>query len=180
MVNKWTGGTQVGDSVVMATAFSAGKKDKNNKFSGIVLGDMKTMFNNQQFKNTGLFGLLNDKITFSLTDDGVASFGKLAGKFVDSNNLEELNNVLNGDATIGAIQLGGSSNVFYDKIRSTPMFDIDNGLLDMVDNSSGKGLVISALGKYPSTTERSGEISTPFLEFKNGRGAASLLNFSTD
>lgn len=179
MVNEWTGGTQVGDSVVMATAFSAGKKDKNNKFSGIVLGDMKTMFNNQH-KNTGLFGLLNDKITFSLTDDGVASFGKLAGKFVDSNNLEELNNVLNGDATIGAIQLGGSSNVFYDKIRSTPMFDIDNGLLDMVDNSSGKGLVVSALGKYPSTTERSGEISTPFLEFKNGRGAASLLNFSTD
>lgn len=178
MVNKWTGGTEVGDSTIMATAFSAGRKDKNNKFSGIILGDLEEMLATK-LKNTGLFGLLDNKITFSLTDDGVASFGKVAGKFAE--NATQLEEILNGDKTVGAIQLGGTSNWLRDKERSTVMFDIDNGLLDMVDAITGKGLVLSSLGKYnDNTAARAADTKVPFLQFKNGIGNVPLLNFTDD
>jgi hypothetical protein len=42
MVNEWSGGAQIGDNFIMATALGAGKKDPTtNTFSGIIIGDLK-------------------------------------------------------------------------------------------------------------------------------------------
>lgn len=156
MVNDWTGGAQVGDNFIMATALGAGKKDpETNTFSGIIIGDLKEAIQGQteeestskySKKNTGLFGISAGTVSFSLTDDGIATFGKKENS--------------------GWAEFGGTTNTLHDKHGL--LLDIDNGILNLVHEN--KGLYLSKFG----TNDKNEEL--PFMQFKaNG---TNLINFS--
>lgn len=158
MVNEWSGGAQIGDNFIMATALGAGKKDPTtNTFSGIIIGDLKQAISTADGEesstcydkiNTGLFGISKGVISFSLTDDGIATFGQM-----DSS---------------GRAEFGGDTNVLIDKSQNT-LLDIDNGIMNFVDN--GIGLTISKF-----STDGTNEL--PYLRFEDN--GTSLIDFSKD
>lgn len=75
LLNNWDETVSVDEEggTVMAPMIGAGKKNANNQFSGVLMGDVKKA--NNDVALTGLYGYQNGIQTFSLTEDGKAKFG---------------------------------------------------------------------------------------------------------
>lgn len=76
LLNSWDGDLSIDEEngTVMAPMIGAGKKNTNNQFSGVLMGDVKAKVDNS-VALTGLYGYQNGIQTFSLTEDGKAKFG---------------------------------------------------------------------------------------------------------
>lgn len=93
MINKWNGKDLVLDeenSVILSNMIGAGSKNDQNQFSGVLMGDWngQSSANSSLNTYTGLFGFNSGELSYSLTDDGKATFGKsTAGQIIiDGNN----------------------------------------------------------------------------------------------
>lgn len=162
VLNEWDGSltTDEGNGTIMGTMIGAGRKNEDNTFSGILMGDVKdagdisegncipvsnlseedfykdtyyykldngtpvqayTYDKNQQYYTlrvaTGLYGFQNGEISFSLKDNGIATFGK-------SNR--------------GQIIIDGNQSTIMSKDYSINgngmMLDLDDGILSIRDN----------------------------------------------
>lgn len=80
LLNSWDGDLSIDEEngTVMAPMIGAGKKNTNNQFSGVLMGDVKAKVDNS-VALTGLYGYQNGIQTFSLTENGKASFGASGG-----------------------------------------------------------------------------------------------------
>jgi hypothetical protein len=84
-LNNWNGQVEVGDKTIMSAMLGAGKKnEEDNTFSGIIIGDLTSNIENaaeddgvKTSTGVGLYGLSKGIVSFSLTETGVATFGKL-------------------------------------------------------------------------------------------------------
>ena len=79
-VNAWDGKTlqlNEDEGEILASRIGAGRKDSNNQFSGVLLGDWqgKVNANTETFKHTGLYGFRNGMMSFGFKDDGTAFIG---------------------------------------------------------------------------------------------------------
>lgn len=162
VLNEWDGSltTDEGNGTIMGTMIGAGRKNDDNTFSGILMGDVKdagdmsegncipvanlseedfykdtyyykldngtpiqayTYDKDQQYYTlrvaTGLYGFQNGEISFSLKDNGIATFGK---------------------STRGQIIIDGNQSTITSKGYSTDgngmMLDLDDGILSIRDN----------------------------------------------
>ena len=91
MLNNWNGKDITTDNdtgTIMASAISAGKKESDNTFSGIVIGDWSRSDADASIKSqTGAYGFHHGSMSYALKEDGTAFFGK-AGKgriYLDGN-----------------------------------------------------------------------------------------------
>ena len=80
-VNKWDGNSLVlneVDSTIHSAAISAGKKNSDNTFSGVMMGNWEGKLGNESSisKHTGIYGFDKGVMAYALTDDGKAFFGK--------------------------------------------------------------------------------------------------------
>ena len=79
-LNQWNGRDIFTDSnsgVIVANGLAAGKKEQNNTFTGVVLGDWsRTDTDKDLTKNTGVYGLYKGAVSYALMDDGTAFFGQ--------------------------------------------------------------------------------------------------------
>ena len=79
-LNQWNGKEIVTNKdlgIIQANGFSAGKKESDNTFTGVVLGDWsKDVADSFITKQTGIFGFNHGAISYALKDDGTAFFGK--------------------------------------------------------------------------------------------------------
>lgn len=75
LLNAWDESVSIDEEggTIMAPMIGAGKKNTNNQFSGVLMGDVKKA--NNDISLTGLYGYQNGIQTFSLTENGKASFG---------------------------------------------------------------------------------------------------------
>lgn len=75
LLNNWDETVSIDEEggTIMAPMIGAGKKNANNQFSGVLMGDVKKV--NNDITLTGLYGYQNGIQTFSLTEDGKAKFG---------------------------------------------------------------------------------------------------------
>lgn len=75
LLNNWDETVSIDEEggTVMAPMIGAGKKNTNNQFSGVLMGDVKKA--NNDVALTGLYGYQNGIQTFSLTENGKAKFG---------------------------------------------------------------------------------------------------------
>ena len=72
--NNWSGKVELdSDLFVGAPILMAGSKDINNRFSGIVLGDVGQAINNL---STGLYGFDKGEVAYAFKTDGTAYLGK--------------------------------------------------------------------------------------------------------
>lgn len=79
MVNKWDGALKVDEknNAILAAKFVAGRKESNNTFTGVMMGDWGTENAEQSIiNNTGIFGFHQGEQSFGFKDDGTAFIGK--------------------------------------------------------------------------------------------------------
>jgi hypothetical protein len=60
MLNSWDGSLTIDEEngTILATMLGAGKKDSNNKFSGVLIGDLQDGTDNMNTTSlTGVYGL---------------------------------------------------------------------------------------------------------------------------
>lgn len=77
-LNEWSGSTKIDDNFIMSSMLGVGRKDGDNTFSGIIIGDIEDLENksaDEKRTGFGLYGLTQGAITFSLTDKGIVTFG---------------------------------------------------------------------------------------------------------
>ena len=76
LTNQWVGGKvsiKDEEGSILATTIGAGHKDNENRFTGIIMGDVQT--NSQQFSKTGLFGFNEGMLGFELNSKGELFIG---------------------------------------------------------------------------------------------------------
>lgn len=79
MLNDWDGTLTLDkdNGTILSTMLGAGRKNSDNSFSGVLIGDIKQGTDLESANSlTGVYGLQNGRISYSLTEDGKATFGK--------------------------------------------------------------------------------------------------------
>lgn len=116
-VNGWDGNLKIDEEngTILTTKFVAGKKDANNKFSGVVMGDWSQSDGESSIITTpGIFGFNGGNQTFGFKNDGTAFLGKSSG------------GRLTFDGNRATIQ---SSN--YEENTEGMLIDLDDGIIRM-------------------------------------------------
>ena len=78
MLNSWDGSLTIDEenSTILATMLGAGKKNSQNQFSGVLIGDIQTGTDLEDTEVlTGVYGLQNGIMTYALKEDGTGFFG---------------------------------------------------------------------------------------------------------
>ena len=79
MLNEWDGNLTIDEEkgIILSSMIGAGKKNSENKFSGVLIGDLKggTGLNDTE-KMTGVYGFQDGVISYALKEDGSGFFGK--------------------------------------------------------------------------------------------------------
>jgi hypothetical protein len=118
MLNNWDGSLTLDENngTILSTMLGAGRKNSDNSFSGVLIGDIKQGTDLESANSlTGVYGLQDGRISYSLTEDGKATLGA------------------NGN---GQIIIDGSKSLIktkgYDTKGSSGMvIDLNTGLLDI-------------------------------------------------
>lgn len=80
MVNQWDGNLDVGETdkgTILAPRLVAGKKNSDNTFSGVMMGDWsQTNSDNSITSTTGIYGFSSGEQSFAFKEDGTAFIGK--------------------------------------------------------------------------------------------------------
>lgn len=89
-INKWDGALTINEneSYILSKMIGAGKKNNNNQFTGVLMGDWgnKANVNDPTLTNyTGLFGFQNGVMTYAFKDDGTGFIGSGTNR-IDFNN----------------------------------------------------------------------------------------------
>ena len=254
VTNTWNGGitTDEGTGTIMATILGAGRKNEDNTFSGVLIGDVQDtadvttggsyvfvgILSQDQFANgiyyqkinglyqqaiywdantnyytlraaTGIYGFQNGAISFSLKDNGVATFGK-AGRgqiIIDGNDatltsggyLQSGNGMLL-DLDDGKLQIRESNDLKFQLDISSPYLMLsgasvsnpmvyvgsDNCYLQSEARSvGGRGAKLDLVnGTFDikgtgGTVILSGDERQPFFEVKTDMNA-TLIHMDTD
>jgi len=62
---------------IVASGFAAGRKERDNTFTGVVLGDWsRTSTETAVTKNTGIYGFNHGAMSYAFKDDGTGFIGK--------------------------------------------------------------------------------------------------------
>ena len=77
MINKWNGDLIVDEkkNSILTAKIATGRKEDNNTFTGLMLGDWGTAESEAGLGKTGLFGFNKGKQSFAFRDDGTAFIG---------------------------------------------------------------------------------------------------------
>lgn len=80
MLNAWDGSLTIDkeNGTIMSTMVGAGKKDANNTFSGVLMGDIAAGagFNEKNHSGLGLYGFLQGEQSFGFNVNGTAFIGR--------------------------------------------------------------------------------------------------------
>lgn len=79
VINKWDGESLVLDeanSTILAAALSAGKKNDDNTFSGVMIGDWSDQDVEDSIGETGVYGFHHGAMSYAFKEDGTAFIGK--------------------------------------------------------------------------------------------------------
>ena len=149
MLNAWNGELTIDEKngTILSSMIAAGKKEDDNSFTGVILGDVSADIGT----HTGVYGFEHGEQCYAFKDDGKAFIGKSGS------------GQINFDGNKGEIKSGS-----YDKHGTTSgmMIDLDGGGTEDAD----KGPYIHMVGAYGET--RIGTES-PYFEIKSRNGFSS-------
>lgn len=132
MLNNWDGTLTIDEdkSTILSTMLGAGRKNSNNTFSGVLIGDIQKGTGLESSSTlTGVYGLQEGKISYSLTEDGMATLGANGnGQIIIDGSKSEIK-------TKG-YDMGGTSGM---------KIDLNTGLLN-IRNGAHKSLINLSAG----------------------------------
>lgn len=148
MLNKWDGTLTIDEdnSTILSTMLGAGRKNSNNTFSGVLIGDIQkgTGLGDASIL-TGVYGLQEGKISYSLTEDGMATLGANGnGQIIIDGSKSEIK-------TKG-YDMGGTSGM---------KIDLNTGLLN-IRNGAHKSLINLSAG-LPLKDINGNDIDNPYF-----------------
>lgn len=154
VLNEWDGSLTIDEKngTILSTMLGAGKKEADNSFTGVLMGDVATGAGINQ-STTGLFGYHHGAQSFGFKDDGTAFIGK-AGK--------------------GRIEFFGDSgkirSMSYSQGSETGMeIDLDDGYIHMNGASRTQNNNTSSnVSKYETSgAEVKIQVRDPYLSIKS-------------
>lgn len=156
MLNSWDGTMQINEEngTILSTMLGAGKKNNDNTFTGVLIGDIEKGTGNQEIVNQiGVYGLQDGMITYALTEDGKATFGKansagqiiidgdegniISGNYQSSNGQQGMNiNLTNGHIDAYNFKLT-SSKILIDSSEDADTY------FQIKDSSENRNILIN-------------------------------------
>lgn len=81
LLNEWNGELAIDNegNYILSAMLGAGKKNADNTFTGVVMGDISSKLNDSTMVTTGLYGLQDGVQTFGLKTDGTGFIGSNIG-----------------------------------------------------------------------------------------------------
>jgi hypothetical protein len=79
MLNEWDGSLTINEEngTILSTMLGAGRKNDDNTFSGVLIGDVKEGTGLYETETlTGVYGIHEGVSSFALRENGTATFGK--------------------------------------------------------------------------------------------------------
>ena len=78
LLNEWNGSLKIDENngIILSTMVGAGKKESNNTFSGVLMGDVEKGSGDDAVKELGLYGYHQGAQSFGFKVDGTAFLGK--------------------------------------------------------------------------------------------------------
>lgn len=165
-INKWDGALTIdeNESYILSKMIGAGKKNSENKFTGVLMGDWQGKVNVDDLaltNYTGLFGFQNGVMTYAFKDDGTGFIGSETNR-IDFNNS---NNFI--------------STSIFSLSKKSPYFTIKNAskkeLLNVGDNSY---YLRSANYEYAEYDESA--TKGTFIDLQNGQMIINSGVFNKD
>lgn len=124
MLNEWNGSLTINEEngIILSTMLGAGRKNDDNTFSGVLIGDVKEGTGLYEVETlTGVYGIHKGVSSFALREDGTATFGK---------------------AGLGQIHIDGNESTITSQnylSNGTGLFiDIDDGIIDIKEGENEK------------------------------------------
>lgn len=157
VINNWDGKTLQMDSdtgSILATALSAGSKDANNRFTGVMIGDWsngKLDTEESISDRTGVYGMHEGALSYAFMDDGKAFIGKSGyGRINFDGNNATIYSSGYKNKTGMKIDLGGKD--------STPYIDFQYGtsqILLKAEENGSEILLKHSASEYIKISSRS-------------------------
>lgn len=116
MLNSWDGSLTIDEEngTILSTMVGAGKKEDDNTFTGVLMGDVESGSGDKTIKKTGVYGYNHGMQSFGFMDDGKAFIGK------------------NGK---GRIEFDGNNgwiqSMSYSMDKTGMRIDLDDGIIDI-------------------------------------------------
>lgn len=151
ILNNWTGELVLDDvsQLIMSSTLGAGKKDENNLFSGVFMGAVSTVTDDENALY-GLYGYTEGKQAFGFRDDGTAFIGSAGrGRILF-------------DGNTSSITSGG-----YSEINPGVSLDLDDGIFDLHINTTNDGDITHATFKIQEVDMLNQENNITILEISN-------------
>lgn len=163
-INKWDGKEiSMEDGVILTPAIAAGKKNSDNTFSGVMLGDwQQTDTADDITQQTGVYGFHHGAMSYAFKEDGTGFIGK-SGK-------GRIN--FNGDT--GSIQ-----SLSYSKAGTGMKIDLDDGFIDIRGSKVIDENKIDANSYAPSGSQVKISATSPYLKVVD-ENEKTILNVGTN
>ena len=86
LINKWDGALQIDEAnnAILAASFIAGRKEPNNTFTGVLLGEVGADIDQKGIN--GIYGVQEGKLRYKFTENGEAYIGTGSDNYIDFSN----------------------------------------------------------------------------------------------
>ena len=109
LLNEWNGKlTSDGKNYVLAPLLGAGKKEGDNGFTGVLMGDLRTA--EGQLSETGLYGFKDGSRRFSFNDKGEAYIGT-GDNYIEFDNTNLIINVQNFNLEADNLKISSDNKI---------------------------------------------------------------------
>ncbi len=153
ILNNWDGKLTIDkdNNIVLSAAMVAGQKDGENRFTGVVMGRMDTLYEeandlltDSKVTGFGLYGLHEGAPSFGFTEKGTGFIGKSGSGRI----------LFNGEESTIKSSSRDEENIENNKLHGL-MLDFDNGILDIL-GSKDSHIIIQESNPYLSITSVNG------------------------
>lgn len=152
MLNAWDGKFTIDEEngTILSTMVSAGRKNKDNQFEGVLMGDIEagSGFNPDNKSGLGIYGFNAGAQAFGFNIDGTAFLGKSGrGRILFDGNSGSISSASYNDPAVREPITDADGNTTgYRSTTAGMMIDLDDGFIDI-------------LGGTKSVNEETGEVS---------------------
>ena len=130
MLNSWDGGLTIDEEngIILSTMLGAGRKNDDNTFSGVLIGDIQQGTDLDSANNmTGVYGYHHGVQSYSLKEDGTATFGVPSRGQIQINYPDEEGKP---SSTI--------KSASYETEKTGMLLDLDDGILEIKNDGQLK------------------------------------------
>lgn len=151
MVNKWDGRALLDskNNFLGVAQIAAGKKDDENTFTGVLIGDFGTKQNADSSisYNTGVYGYNKGQQVYALKDDGTATFGvKSNGQIIINGKNSKIQSYGYNNGTTGLL-IDLEQSIIDGKYKGKSIFTLNDKITSSYLNiSNTEGITLMSIG----------------------------------